>query len=128
MAGFLFGQAGMRYDAATGEYRTEVRVYDPVAERFDSQDPADAGSNLYEPFGDAPQENVDPSGLCDSAVSESPSTYINDLTVGSVGGSVSLPGSPTSWASNGEFGSGDTSGLTHSALRVRFRHGQMDKR
>ena len=35
-------------------------------------------SNLYEPFRQTPlEENVDPSGLCDSAVSESPNTYID---------------------------------------------------
>ena len=37
--GFLFGQAGMRYDTNTGEYRTANRVYDPVAGRPLSPDP-----------------------------------------------------------------------------------------
>ena len=36
---FLFGQAGMRYDPATGEYRTANRVYDPQAGRALSEDP-----------------------------------------------------------------------------------------
>ena len=65
-ADVLFGEAGMRYDPATGEYRTAARVYDPVAGRPLSADPLGLtpDTNPYRWCGNNPVVRTDPSGLC----------------------------------------------------------------
>jgi RHS repeat-associated protein len=81
-ADFLFGQAGMRFDSSTGEYRTAARVYDPATGRFDSADPSPgSGTNLYWFGSNEPTVNSDPSGL-----------WSVGPTYGGSGLSSSLPG------------------------------------
>ena len=54
------------FDAATGYYDNDARIYDPASGRWLSQDPMgfDAGdSNLYRYVNNAPTSATDPSGL-----------------------------------------------------------------
>ncbi len=94
-ANFLFGQAGMRYDAATGEYRTANRVYDPRIGRPLSQDPLGLlpDSNPYRWCNNNLAVNTDPSGLwitgASRAVSSIASSLLSSFDLGSM--SVNWP-------------------------------------
>ena len=108
---FLFGMDGMRWDPATKEYRTAARVYDPAAGRFDSQDPittASGTTNFYAWCGNDPVGQTDPSGMCSSAVTVSPSTYFTPSGLGDIGltpgNSVAQAYSPLVWSPGGFVG------------------------
>ena len=67
---------GYRYDQATQFYDDRARIYDPVTQRWITQDPLgfDAGdSNLYRYVNNSPMDNVDPSGYDRQPNSESKS-------------------------------------------------------
>ena len=67
----------MRYDAATGEYRTAERVHDPSTDRFLSPDPSPgSGTNLSVGCGNNWTDGSDPSGLWPTG----PSDGGSDLT------------------------------------------------
>ena len=62
---FLFGYDGELFDQDAHLQKMGRRWYNPVNERWLSQDPIfpNAGSNPYEPFNNSPTNFVDPSGL-----------------------------------------------------------------
>ena len=79
----------MRYDPATGEYRTAARVYDPSTGRFDSEDPAGVGTNLSVACDNNWTIYTDPSGLH----LQTGATTNNDAVL-SGGGSEVIPATP----------------------------------
>ena len=62
---FSFGYTGTYTDSATADQLHGVRWYDPASQRWLTQDPAAADSNLYRYCGNAPEDGTDPSGLAD---------------------------------------------------------------
>ncbi len=86
IAGMAFGQSGMRYDVATGEYVTANRIFDPVADRFESNDPADQGTNFSIACNNNWTINSDPSGLWSVGASNS-----GGLSLSNINWSYNLP-------------------------------------
>jgi len=78
----MYGWDGYDYDAATKLYFDNARVYDPVSQRWMSQDPMgdDAGdSNLFRYVNNAPTDARDPSGFQEEqALSEANQKAAND--------------------------------------------------
>ncbi len=110
-ANFLFGQAGIRFDPATGEYRTANRVYDPRTGRPLSQDPLGLApdSNPYRWCNNNLAVNSDPSGLwiTGATVYKPPSSY--DFSVSGILANTPidfrLPGNGSNMGTIGSFGS-----------------------
>ena len=94
IAAFAFGQSGMRYDEATGQYRTAARVYDPLTGRFDSNDEAKQGTNFSVACGDNWTGRSDPSGMWNVGYGNGSGF---DGTVGSISGLASedVPAPPS---------------------------------
>ena len=67
VAAFAFGYTGTYTDTVTGLQLHGARWYDPASQRWLSQDPAAADSNLYRYCGNAPTDGTDPSGLAEAA-------------------------------------------------------------
>ncbi len=64
-SGDRFKYAGMEYDTAAGVYYDRKRYYDPLTNRFLSQDPlsfAGGDANLYRYVDNGPEDAVDPDG------------------------------------------------------------------
>ena len=108
---FAFGFDGMRRDAAAKLYFTATVPYDPAAEVRISRDPlgfASGTTNFYAWCGNNPTGYTDPSGMCSSAVTVSPSTYFSASGLGGIGltpaNSVSPPYSPLVWSPGGFVG------------------------
>jgi RHS repeat-associated protein len=103
-ADFLFGQAGMRYDATTGEYRTFARVYDPKVGRPLSQDPLGLtpDSNPYRWCGNNSVVHADPSGLWSRGPNVFDDGTLDDLQ-NFLYGLIDLKGIPTFYHYEGQI-------------------------
>ena len=79
VANFAFGYTGTYTDPVTGFQLHGVRWYDPVSQRWLTQDPAAADENLYRYCGNGPTDGIDPSGMADEKSNNSLSNFLDKL-------------------------------------------------